>query len=75
MTGIHEPGAKPPAGFGVADPLVPVVGVAPSVAFPVGVGVGVGVGEDVAVDVDVPGDGDCDVLSWPGDMLAADGCE
>jgi hypothetical protein len=71
VTGIHELGAKPPAGFGVADPLVPGVGVAPSVAFPVGVGVG----EDVAVDVDVPGDGDCDVLSWLGDMLAADGCE
>jgi hypothetical protein len=55
--------AEPPVGLGVADPLVPGVGVALPVPVSLPAGVGVwDVGEDVVVDVDVTGDGDCDVL-------------
>jgi hypothetical protein len=57
--------AESSVGPGVADPLVPGVGVALPVGLPVRGSAGVGVsdvGEEVAVDVDVTGDGDCDVL-------------
>jgi hypothetical protein len=73
MAGSPGLEAESPTGLGVADPLVPCVGVALSAALPVGAGValpvGIRVGEDAAVDVDVTGVGDCAVLSWLGDVL------